>query len=90
MTTRNLSVITSINNRSNFSIAHSEHNLIDPINQQFYNPIPSTYISSKGLPIQLYFTIFQLNSSEFTRNIRKYVPVDFVYTVFIKVRYNLD
>ena len=58
--------------------------------KEFYNPIPSTYISSKGLPIQLYFRIFQLDSFEFTSRIRRYVPVDFVYTVFIKVRYNVD
>ena len=78
------------NARSNFSIAHHHHNVIDPINQQFFNPIPSTYISSKGLPLQLYFTIFQLNSSEFTWRVCRYVPLDFVYTVYIKVRYNVD
>ena len=61
-----------------------------PLNKQFYNPIPSIYISSKGLPIQLYFKIAGLNSSEFTQIICDHVPVDFVYTVFIKVRYNVD
>ena len=52
--------------------------------------MPSTYISSKGLPIQLYFTISELQTSEFTTIICKDVPVGFVYTVFIKVRYNVD
>lgn len=56
----------------------------------FNNPIPSTYVSSKGLPIQMYFSIYELNSLDFTSRISKYLPVDFVYTVFIKVRYNVD
>ena len=77
-------------NRSNFSIAHHQHNVIDPNIQLFFSPIPSTYILSKGKPLQLYFTIFQLNSTDFTWKVCKYVPVDFVYTVYIKVRYNVD
>lgn len=84
---RNLfSISSAINNKSHFSIAHSLHN----VNPQFYNPIPSIYVSSKGLPIHLFFTIYQLNSYEFNPIISKYVPIDFVYTVFVKVRYNLD
>ena len=79
-------------NRRNFSIKRNfsiTHSLLY-VNQQFYNAIPSTYVSSKGLPIRLHFTILQLNSSDFNGIISKHIPIDFVYTVFVKVRYNVD
>lgn len=77
-------------NRRQYSTYTRSLNSLHNVNPQFYNPIPSAYVSSKGLPIHLHFTIFQLNSSEFNQIISKYVPIDFVYTVFIKVRYNID
>ena len=79
----------NINNINNFSTAHI-HYTDKPVNYLFYKPIPSEYIYSKGLPINLYFTIYQLNTSEFTKIIQDEIPIDFVYTVFIKVRHSVD
>lgn len=51
--------------------------------REFNNPKPSTYISGKGLPLNLYFTISELDSPEFTSRVSRDVYVDFAFTVFI-------
>ena len=66
------------------------HSEASSVSEVFKNPIPSTYISSKGLPLRVYFTIFQINLTDFIQKIQNGVPIDFTYTVFVKVRYNKD
>lgn len=71
-----------------FSIAHSLN--FDYLeNEQFNSIITSEYIFSKSKFIYVYF-INEFNSSHFTNKISSIIPKDFVYTVFIKVRYNID
>ena len=61
------------------------------MNKQFYNPIPSIYVASQEKPIELHLNLSQLDSSaEFEEIISKRVPIDNVYTVFVKIRYNQD
>lgn len=59
-------------------------------NKIFNQIIPSTYISSKNKPILVLFYIYELNLTEFRNKIPSLVPKDCVYTVFVKVRYNID
>lgn len=59
-------------------------------NEHFLSTIPSIYISSKNKPIFVYFNLNELNFIHFTSKISSTVPKNFVYTVFIKVRYSLD
>ena len=60
-------------------------------NNPFYSVIPTQYIQSKDLPIVLYFHLFVLNSPvEFKEAIISRISCGFIYTVFIKIRYNKD
>lgn len=59
-------------------------------NNPFSNIIPSVYISAKDKPISIYFNIYDFYLSKFTEEISSTIPKDFVYTCFIKVRYDED
>jgi hypothetical protein len=57
----------------------------------FSSIIPSKYVFSKNNPLLLYFDLFQLeNKDYFYKTIEANVSKDVVYTVFIKIRYNID
>ena len=57
----------------------------------FASIIPSKYVFSKNKPLLLYFDIFQLENNEFFfKKIDNNIEKGVVYTVFIKVRYNVD
>ena len=66
------------------------HNATYTHNEQFLGIIPSTYIYSKNKPILLYFDIKEFTTSLFINKISSQVPKDLLYTVLIKVRYDLD
>lgn len=60
-------------------------------NGPFQNIIPSVYISSNNKTIFVYFDINDIyNLTVFNEKIISAVPKGFVYTVFIKVRYNYN
>lgn len=68
-----------------------EHSLALPSTEYLHNIIPSTYISSRNKPLIVYFTIFDLNNSSlFNNRIISTIPKGFIYTVFVKIRYNYD
>lgn len=57
----------------------------------FYNIIPSTYISSNNKAISVFFYIHEIyDDTVFNDTVISVVSKGFVYTVFIKVRYNKD
>lgn len=69
-----------------FSTGLSRH--YTSINSNFNNPIPSQYIFGKNKPFGIFFKIWELYFNNFLNAISKIIPCDFVYTVFIRVRYN--
>ena len=62
----------------------------DDSNHLFYNIIPSTYVYAKAKPITIYYDIRDINTPKFANEIIAKIPVEFTYTVFIKVRYNIN
>lgn len=58
--------------------------------KSFHSIIPSSYVSSNNKPISIHLKLSDLNSDNFIAIINSTIPKDFVYTVFIKVRYNYD
>lgn len=55
-----------------------------------FSTIPISYITSKNKPIHLYFDLSQFNTKDFNNLIKENIPIAYTYTVFVKVRYNLD
>lgn len=58
------------------------------INSTFNSPIPSQYIFGHNKPVGVFFKIWDLYYDNFLNAILKAIPSDYVYTVFIRVRYN--
>ena len=76
-------------NVKHFSIGSSFHsNHLD--DRPLLNIIPSVYMFSKNKPIFVYFSVNEFNISQFISKISSKLSKDFVYTGFIKVRYNFD
>lgn len=60
-------------------------------NNIFTSIIPSNFIFNKQLPLHLYFDTYQLQDKDyFSKIIDKNIEKSEIYTVFIKVRYNVD
>lgn len=74
----------SFSNTSSSYISNSLYN------DYFHDLTASTYISSKNNAIFIHFDISQFNISEFRSIIDSTIPKGFVYTVFVKVRYDYD
>lgn len=87
------SISSSLSSSRYFSLAHSRFSndlTKDSLSDPFYTIIPSEYITSNNKPITLFFKLSELNLSTFTKYINSRIPNNFVYTVFVKVRYNYD
>lgn len=84
-----LSPLASYLNPKYFSIAHSR--LFDiVVNEHYLNLISHIYISGKNKTIPIHYYIYQFNFTYFTRILYPKIPKGFLYSVFIKVRYNED
>lgn len=62
----------------------------DNSNDLFYNIIPNTYVYGKGKAISVHFDIRDIGSQILSNEIIAKVPRGFTYTVFIKVKYNIN
>lgn len=61
------------------------------VNSVWFAPIPTKYIFGKDKALLLHFHMVQLdNISHITRKLTTRIDKGCVYTVFIKVRYNID
>lgn len=56
----------------------------------FNNIIPSKYVQSKNKPLIVYFGLHELYSPIFNKRIDHEIPMGFIYTVIIKVRYDVE
>lgn len=56
----------------------------------FLQHIPSEYIQSKEKALNIYFNFYELNYPAFNNKINSNVTKGLMYTVYIKVRYNID
>lgn len=57
----------------------------------FLSPIPSDYIHSKRAAVNVFFYMHEIyDKLSFTDKIYKYVVVNCLYTVFVKIRFNND
>lgn len=57
----------------------------------FLSPIPSDYIHSKGIAVNVFFYMYEIyDKLSFTDKIHKYVVINCLYTVFVKIRFNND
>lgn len=54
----------------------------------FNNIIPSSYVQSKNKPLVVYFGLHELYSPIFNNKIISTIPIGYIYTVIIKVRYD--
>lgn len=81
--------IRSVFNLRLFSSAPINRFYSCPIHKQFKD-IPSSFVPGKDLPLHVYFNMSDLSSSVFKNRIIDKVSLNFVYTVFVKVRYNHD
>ena len=71
-------------------LSHFTRHLSTEIDKNpFLAPIPIRYIRSKDKPFTIQFNIEELYRHSFI-NIVKTIPKDVAYTVFTKVRYNVD
>ncbi len=80
------------NHFDNFSISHFRYLSNSFNNESFLNIIPNvyTYTPSKNKVLVVYFSMLDLNTSVFKSTITSKVPKGFIYTVFIKIRYDYD
>lgn len=60
------------------------------INKIFDSPIPSEFIFAKNKPVSIFFKIWEFHSSSFYKSITNNIPCGFVYTIFTRVRYNMN
>lgn len=86
--TKNYSVINKplgnnlVGNNPNCNTSH-----LNP----FTSIIPSTYITSRDKPLVLYFNVHEFNSlPNFRNSVISKISYGVIYTVFIKIRYNID
>ena len=83
----------------NYNSNCSVHNVYQDLNlnspydkpdQHFMSVISSTYISSRNKPIFVYLNVSDMNPEVFYDKICTQIPIDYMYTVFLKIRYNTD
>ena len=56
----------------------------------FYNIIPSVYVYNKEKPISIHFNIFEVSTTKFSAEILSKLTFGSVYTVFIRIKYNIN
>ena len=56
----------------------------------FNNIIPSQYVQSKNKPLVVYFALHELYGPKFNDIITREIPMRLIYTVIVKVRYDVD
>ena len=68
--------------------------ILDVVKQEgkdpFYNIIPSIYVYNKHKPISIYFDIFDVSTTKFIAEILSKLVFGSTYTVFIRIKYNIN
>ena len=77
--------VTKVIKASNSSLSNTSSD-----SNPLLSTIPISYITSRNKPIHLYFDLSQFNTRDFNNLIKEKIPIAYTYTVFVKVRYNLD